>query len=199
MASASSTESRIESYLVRVQAALRGIPEREIDDILRELRSHIADLSGPDGRGADAALRSLGDPVNLARTYRAENQMVRAECSGSPLVILQGLRHVSQSRLGQIIATSLYLFAYINVGVLWAAAIEKLFAPSRGGLWYVPGDWSSITLVIEGNPPAGAREVLGWWLVPIAVLVGWALKMVTDRIAQWWIARYRRQRKAMEA
>lgn len=198
MASASSTESRIESYLVRVQAALRGIPEREIDDILRELRSHIEDLSGPDGRGADAALRSLGDPVNLARTYRAENQMVRAECSGSPLVILQGLRHVSQSRLGQITATSLYLFGYINVGVLWAAAIEKLFAPSRGGLWYVPGDWSSITLVIEGNPPAGAREALGWWLVPIAVLVGWAVKMVTDRIAQWWIARYRRKRKAPE-
>ena len=37
-------ESRIAGYLGRVRVALRGIPEREIEDTLRELHSHIADL-----------------------------------------------------------------------------------------------------------------------------------------------------------
>src|SRR5215813_849600 len=192
-------DPKVESYLAGVRAALRGMPKHEIDDILRELRSHVVDLTGKEGSGVKVALESLGDPVELAKTYRAESQMVRAECSGSPLIILQGLRHASRSRLGRVTATALYALGYINVLTLWAAAIDKLFAPTRAGLWYVPGEIWSLTLVTSGNPLAGARELLGWWLVPIAVLVGWAIRHVTDRIAQWWIGRYRRRKELREA
>src|SRR5215469_6929920 len=161
MATAGARESRTDSYLSRVRAALRGLPEHEVDDILRELRGHIVELAGQDGSGLEAALRSLGDPGDLAKTYRAENQLAQAECSGSPLVILQGLRHASGSRQGRFAATALYAFAYINVLTLWAAALERILAPSHGGLWYVRGNIWSITLVTGGNPPAGAQELLG--------------------------------------
>ncbi len=117
--------------------------------------------------------------------------MVRAQCSGSPLIILQGLRHASSGTLGRVTLTALYVLGYFGMGTLWAGALEKILAPSRGGLWYTPGDFWSITLVVGGNPPAGARELLGWWLVPIALLGGWAVKYVSDRVAQWWIGRYR--------
>jgi hypothetical protein len=173
MASAANPESRIDSYLARVRVALHGLPAREIDDILRELRGHIQEVGGSEG--LEAALESLGDPVDLAMTYCAENRMVRAECSGSPLVILQGLRHASRTRAGRLTVTALYAFAYINVLTFWAAAIEKLFSPSRGGLWYTLGNIWSITLITGGNPPAGARELLGCWLVPIAATAGWLL------------------------
>jgi hypothetical protein len=199
MATAGGLESRTESYLASVRAALRGLPEREIDDILRELRGHIAEVAGRDGSELETALQSLGDPVDLAKTYRAESQLVRAECSGSPLVILQGLRHASGSRLGRFAVTALYAFAYINVFALWAAALEKFFSPAKTGLWYTPGNLWSLTLVPGGEQPPRARELLGWWLVPIAVVVGWTLKYVTDRIAQWWIGRYRRRKAAREA
>jgi hypothetical protein len=197
MATAGGQASRTEGYLARVQAALRGLPEREVEDILRELRGHIAEIAGREG--LEAALRSLGDPVDLAGNYRADSQLVRAECSSSPLVILQGLRHASRSRLGRFAATALYAFAYINVFALWAAALDKFFSPSKTGLWYTPGNLWSLTLVPAGERPAGARELLGWWLVPIAVLFGWALKYLTDRIAQWWIRSYRRTKAAREA
>jgi hypothetical protein len=136
--------------------------------------------------------------VDLAETYRSENQMVRAECSGSPLVILQGLRYASRTRWGRVTATALYAFGYINVLTLWAAAIDKLFAPSRTGIWYTPGQIWSLTLITGGNQPAGARELLGWWLIPIVVILGWVLRYVTDWIAQWWISRYRRSRALRE-
>jgi len=199
MTTTTGVESKIDSYLARLRVALHGLPRGEIDDILQELRSHVVELSEKKGQGIEVALESLGDPVELAKTYRAENQMLRAECSGSPLVILQGLRHASRSRLGRVTATALYALGYLNVLTLWAAAIDKLFAPTRAGLWYVPGEIWSLTLVTSGNPPAGARELLGWWLVPIAVLVGWAIRHVTDRIAQWWIGRYRRRKELREA
>ena len=187
-------EPKLESYLSRVRIALRGLPEREIDDILRELRSHVDDYAGKDGLGVEAALQSLGDPVDLAQSYRSENQMVRAECSGSPLIILQGLRHASTGTVGRVTLTALYVLGYFGMGTLWAGALEKLLAPSRGGLWYTPGDVWSITLVVGGYPPAGARELLGWWLVPMAVLAGCGVKYGSDRIAQWWIGRYRRSK-----
>lgn len=199
MTSAVGLETKIDTYLARVRAALRGLPEGEIEDILRELRSHAVELSGKDGKGIDEALESLGDPVDLAKSYRAQNQMVQAECSGSPLVILQGLRYASRNRVGRVAATALYAFGYINVLTLWAAAIEKVFAPSWTGLWYTPGQLWSVTLVTGGNQPEGAQELLGWWLVPAAVIVGWALRYLTDRIAQWWIGRYRRSRASQEA
>lgn len=190
---------RIESYLARVRVALRGLPEREIDDILRELKSHVDELAAREGAGVEAALQSLGDPLDLAQAYRSENQMVRAQCSGSPLVILQGLRHACSGTPGRVTATALYVLGYFGLGTLWAGALEKLLSPSRGGLWYTRGDFRSITLLVGGNPPAGARELLGWWIVPITLLAGLGVKYASDRIAQWWIGRYRRSKRLQEA
>ncbi len=198
MNASSGSAPKIESYLARVRVALRGLPDREIDDILRELRSHVDELTGKEGSGVEAALQSLGDPLDLAQTYRSENQMVLAQCSSSPLTILQGLRHASGDTLGRVTATALYVLGYFGMGTLWAGALQKLFAPSRGGLWYTPGDFWSITLVVGGNPPAGARELLGWWVVPIALLAGFGVKYASDRIAQWWIGRYRRSKASQE-
>lgn len=199
MTFSANVESRIENYLARVRVALRGLPEGEIEDILRELRSHVEELAGADGREVDGALGSLGDPVELAKTYRAERELVQAECSSSPLVILQGLRHASRSRLGRMTSTALYAFGYILVLTLWAGAIEKVFAPSRTGLWYTPGNLWSLTLVTGGNQPPGARELLGWWLIPVALVTGWILRYATDRIAQSWIGRYRRSKTSRQA
>lgn len=181
----------VDRYLAHVRAALRGVPTAEADDILRELHSHIDDLTR-DGTDARAALNSLGDPVDLAKTYTAAHQLVRAECSASPLVILQGLRHASRSRWGRLAVTALYLFGYMSVLTLWSAVIDKLFTPSSTGLWYMPGNPWSLTLVSRGSPPAGGRELLGWWFVPIGAGAGWVLRAVIDWLAQAWIRRYRR-------
>src|SRR5579864_1780237 len=37
----------------------------------------------------------------------------------------------------------------------------------------------------------GAGELLGWWLVPIGLALGLALRYPIDWVAQWWIRRYR--------
>jgi hypothetical protein len=188
------SDSRIESYLAQVRVALRGLPDREIDDILRELRSHAVELAGPEGADVETALRSLGDPVELAETYRAQNRMIQAECASSTLVILQGLRHASRNRIGRFTATVLYVLGYVYVVTLWAAAVEKLFEPSRIGLWYAPGSFWPLHLVTDGRQSAGATELLGWWLVPAAVVAGWVLRYAIDHAARWWIRHYRQSK-----
>lgn len=198
MTLAADANAKVSSYLGQVRAALRGLPQPQIEEIIRELRSHVTELAGAEGQGIEAALRSLGDPIGLANTYQSEHRIKRAECSGSSLVILQGLRATTRGGLGRIAATALYAFGYINALALWAAAVDKFFTPSRVGLWFNPGNLWPFTLVTRGDTPSGAREVLGWWFVPFALFVGWALKYLTDRIARWWIARYRRSRESQE-
>ena len=189
-----SVESRVESYLDRVRMALRGQPERQIADILRELRAHAVELA--DGEGIEAALASLGDPVDLAKAYQAESQIVRAECSSSSLRILLGLRHAGRTRAGRFLATVLYVFGYVNVVTLWLAAADKLLFPSRTGLWYVAGDWKSLALRTNDTPPPGAHELLGWWLIPVAILAGWILRYLIDSGARWWLRRFRQSEGA---
>lgn len=167
MTTRASSEPRIDSFLSRLRAALRGMPEREIDDILREIRSHIAELSEAEGSDVEAAIRSLGDPIDLATTYRAENLMIRAECSGSPLVILQALRHASRTRAGRFTATLLYVLGYSTVIALWREAIHEILAPVR------------------------PRELLGWWLAAVLIVAGWAVKYAVDHVAKWWLRHYR--------
>jgi hypothetical protein len=190
------SDSRIDGFLSRLRAALRGMPEREIDDILREIRGHIMELSEAEGSSVDAAIRSLGDPVDLAATYRAENLMIRAECSGSPLLILRALRHASRTRAGRFTATLLYVIGYAMVVELLRVAIAKLFDPARTGLWYVPGNAWSLTLVDDGAVPAGARELLGWWLIPAVLVTACVVKYGVDNVARWWLRRYRRSNES---
>jgi hypothetical protein len=45
--------------------------------------------------------------------------------------------------------------------------------------------------VTNGNPPAGARDLLGWWLIPAAVVGGWILRYFIDWVARGWLRRYR--------
>jgi hypothetical protein len=185
-----SVELRVDSYLDRVQTALRGMPERQIDDIMRELRAHAVELA--ERKGIEAAFESLGDPVDLAKAYRAESQITQAECSSSSLRIVLGLRHAGRTRAGRFLAMVLYAFGYANVLTLWLAAADKILFPSRTGLWYLPGDWKSLTLRTNGSSPPGAHELLGWWLIPVAILAGWILRLLIDGGARWWLRRYRR-------
>lgn len=197
IAATSSLDPRIENYLAKVRATLRGVPDGEVEDILRELRSHVDELAG--GEGVEAALASLGAPGELANSYRAEKQLKRAECSNSPLVILAALRKATRTWAGRTGIMALYIFGYVNVIMFSIATADKVIWPARTGLWYTPGRPWATDVVLDGEHAAGARELLGWWLVPCALVAALAFKFVTDRIARWWIARYRRSHGLKEA
>jgi hypothetical protein len=116
--------SKVDSYLTQVRAALHGLPEGQVDDILRELRGHALELA--EAKGVEAALNSLGDPVDLAKTYRAENQIIQGECSGSPLAILLGLRHASRSRAGRLLGTVLYVQTLLAIADRVVGNVHRL-------------------------------------------------------------------------
>jgi hypothetical protein len=198
MAITSDAQHRIDAYLTRLRSRLRGIDEQEIREIVEELRSHILDKTGSGEEGTvDQTLDALGSPEHLAAEYLTDNLLARAEVSRSPARILDALfRWASLSMAGFSVFLSSILGYFLGI-VFVLCALLKPIHPQTAGLWAYPagGDESTISLRLGfGSAPPDGRDVLGWWIVPIGLVVGCGLVMLTTRLALWCVRHYRHSR-----
>jgi hypothetical protein len=198
------SEQRIEAYLGRLRGRLRGVNQKEIREIVEELRSHIIDKAGagePSGEitaaGVDAALAALGSPEELASQYLTDNLLARAEVSRSPLPVLKGLfRWATLSLVGFFVLLGSIAGYFVGI-VFVLVAVAKLFHPHTAGLWIFPNDGDDFQLSFRlgfGSVPVGGRDLLGWWIVPIGWIGGAGLVMLTTHVAVWFVRQYRRSR-----
>ena len=59
-----------EQYIREVRSRLTGMDSRVKEDVVRELRAHIADLVRTNGGNAQAAMLSLERPADVAKRYK---------------------------------------------------------------------------------------------------------------------------------
>jgi uncharacterized membrane protein len=211
------SQQRIEAYLSRLRGRLRGINDEEVREILEEMRSHILDKAAAAAEmggaitgatrgatngevtpaGVDAALAALGSPEELASEYMTDNLLARAEVSRSPVQILKSLfRWASLSVAGFFVLLG-SVAGYFFGAVFMLVAVAKLFHPRTAGLWTFPNSSGEIEMSFRlgfGSAPAGGKDVLGWWIVPIGWMAGVALVMLTTHVAVWCVRQYRRSR-----
>jgi hypothetical protein len=192
-------QRRIEAYLSRVRARLRGLNQPDIREIVEELRSHILDkaASGEDVTVAavDKALVALGTPEELATQYITDDFLARAEVSRSPVCVLERLfGWASLSAAGSLVLLgSVAGYSFGTIFVLCAAL--KPLHPQNAGLWVSRDNTGDLAISLSlgfGTVPRVGRDVLGWWIVPIGLLAGCGLMMLTTRFALWCARQYRR-------
>lgn len=194
---------KIDAYIARLRKRLRSIDEQELREILEELRGHILDKSGMSGEepaaaAVDRTLASLGTPEQLAGEYLADNLLAQAEVSRSPLRILQILfRWASLSVSGFFVFLGSIVGYFLGASLILCALLKPLH-PQTAGLWKIPtgagGSAFSLRLGFGGVPP-GASDLLNWWIIPIGLVVGGALIMLTTRFGLGCARRFRRSRK----
>jgi hypothetical protein len=194
-------QATIEAYLNRVRGRLRGLSAEDKREILEELHSHIVDTAassaGQTTLAVEAALASLGSPEDLAREYVTDELLSRAEVSRSPWHLLDSLfRWASMSLAGFVVLLGSITGYFLGAVFILVAAL-KPFHPETAGLWFsqdVTGDRTFSLRMGFGTVPAGMREVLGWWIVPIGLLVGLGLVIGTTQVALWCAQQYRSPR-----
>jgi hypothetical protein len=197
----SDAQQRIEAYLARLRVRLCGINDQDVHEIVEELRSHILDKANVSGEvtaaGVDAALSALGSPEELASEYMTDNLLAQAEVSRSPLQILGSLfRWASLSVAGFFVLVG-SLVGYVLGVAFILCGLLKPFHPQTAGLWVIPDGTGASEISLRlgfGSAPAGGRDVLSWWIVPIGLVVGCGLVMLTTRFALWCVRQYRRSR-----
>ncbi len=195
---ADDARQRIDTYLAKLRGRLRGFNDAEVREVVDELRSHIADKLATTGTAnvaaVDDALAALGTPEELASQYITDNLLARAEVSRSPVQILKSLfRWASLSIAGFLVLLGSLTGYFLGI-VFMLCALLKPFHPRTAGLWIIPdgaGDSEISVRLGFGSMPAG-REVLGWWIVPLGLVVGCGLVMLTTRFAVWCARRSRK-------
>jgi hypothetical protein len=191
-------QQRIEAYLAKLRGRLRGFGDAEVREVVDELRSHITDKFAMSGQvtpaTVDAALAALGTSEELASQYITDNLLARAEISRSPRQILKSLfRWASLSVAGFCVLLGSLTGSFLGI-VFMLCALLKPFHPRTAGLWIIPDGARDSEISVRlgfGSIPAG-RELLGWWIVPLGLIVGCGLVMITTRFAVCCARRYRR-------
>ena len=142
----------------------------------------------------------MGTPEELASRYRTDELLKRAQITRSPLVSLRSLFRWATLSFAGLVVLLVSVFGYSLGGGLVIIGALKLVWPRATGFWmefYPDGSPKSASggfgSGYASQPPAG-REVLGWWLVPVGLILGSALLFLTFRFGSWSIRRFWRPR-----
>jgi hypothetical protein len=73
-------------------------------------------------------------------------------------------------------------------GVSVVCVISKIFHPHRAGLWKFGSDEFSLHLgLTDFVPPPVSQELLGWYLVPLGLLIGIMALVAANQIVRRWL------------
>lgn len=174
----------LEMYLQTVKNHLQSLSPEDSSEIIRELRSHVLDRVKGDLSYAavSATLTRLGDPREIARINLRMRSAEVAVSHPTPLTVARALSRLAAIGGKGFLIFILSLTGYAFAGCWLATAIAKPFAPDRVGLWLLPDPTGDLSLSL-GRHGAGAagHEVLGWWIIPIGLVVGAVCAFLTYR------------------
>ena len=182
--------AHLDTYLAQVHRHLHGLSEAEARETLAELRAHVLDrMDGQASPSAvEAAIGALGNPREVARLNVTERVASAVEGDRSVFSVLRATGRLAGLSLHGFVVFLVSLSGYALAAALVATAIMKPFAPSRAGLWMLPADDFSFSLGIVDHAPQ-ARELLGWWIIPIGLLAGAGLAWLTWRFGVFSVRR----------
>ena len=193
---------QLESYLNRVRENLRGLDPAEVSEILQELRSHVMDFVAGDMSDARVAvaLEKLGDPQEIARLNMSMRVAVQSLDRRSPVGVFQAVVRLARLSVRGAFTLFISLLGYAFAASWLITALAKPLSPQRVGLWYLPGKAGDLSLSLGSHSGSVAgHDLLGWWIVPVGLLVGVAAGYLTYRYDLYAIRRIARLRPGAEA
>lgn len=182
-------ESRINGYLFILDRSLRSFLPREVaSDAVREVASHIRERcdqaeAAPDERTAiERVLAELGPPMRVAQAYSHEMTLDEAVTTGRFVPMSRALWHGATTSVIGFVWASL-VFTGWSMGIsLLAMAVLKPILPNNIGVFTLNGQFSGFG--IEFGLPPGTEAHGGYWLIPIALVAGLGMLVLTQRLSR---------------
>jgi len=186
------SEIQVNNYLRQLRASLTGMTVSEREDIVEEIRMHIRERSSDLSTGVDAVLVGLGPAEDLAQQYRTGLLVQRARTSRSPVLILRAALRWATTGVEGFIVFVIALIGYATGAVFLLLALLKPLFPANTGLWVGPDQFNfSFRMgATMTNPASPVHEALGWWLVPVCLVIGALSLALTTKILQFLMGRF---------
>lgn len=164
--------SEIDRLLARTDA--------DVVELRGDLEAHVVDSmaaasGGSERERLDAALSRLGRPIDYLRPLLADEMIERGTLTYSPIMIIRGLSHAVMAGSRRAVIGLMFGIGYLLLAIFTSMALLKpLWGEHVGVFRYADGTLNA-GIVSQSD---GARELLGWWSIPIALLLA-ALLYVT--------------------
>ncbi len=189
------SQKTIDAYLVSLRKQLRDLLDEDVNDIVEEIRGHILDKTSGDSPADSvvSTLAALGTPEELAGRYRTEELLKRAQLARSPGFMFRSLLRWANLSMAGLVVFVLSAAGYCVGGWLVVFGALKVISPHTTGLWWTafPDGTHSLGMG-SGSQPGQGHDLLGWWLVPIGLVLGGGLVLLTFRFDVWSIRKFSR-------
>lgn len=133
--------TEVDRYMVEVRSAMAGMEPSVREDILRELRSHIAEAAAANGGDTAGAVQAMGPPEAVGREYRKLYgygrvfellfALLAAGLAALSIPVLQGM---TDSSGVAAYMPSLLSFPFLVAAIVWLLWVS-VAAGSRAGLY----------------------------------------------------------------
>ena len=174
---------RWDTYFSEVDRLLGRIGEDGFG-LRGELEAHLADsyatgdLEQSEAARLQAAIDRLGTPANYLRPLLADELLDRGTRTYQPAPIAKGLYHSLRAGSSRAITGAAFALGYLLLAAFAATALLKPLWGNHVGLFRQPDGAVSFGIIADTT---GARELLGFWIIPIALAMTALLYIVLTR------------------
>ncbi len=175
-----STQKIYENYLKRVGKMIAILSKEDREELLLEIKSHIYEGMQRDKTEDKVAtllklLDDLGEPEDFLKPMIAERKLLEATRSYNPKHIFLALKLNLQNGSKFILFAFLYLLLFTFITL----PITKVIFPNQTGLFYKNNVFFGFGFI---DDVAGTEELLGFWLIPICVIIGLFLFIIVTQL-----------------
>ena len=194
-------QSRVRGYLFVLERSLRTfLKPALVSDAVREIESHILDRVRetepiPNERDAlERVLEHLGSPLTVARAYSAEMAAEEAVVTGRIVAVGRTLLYLAAAGVRGFFAVLALCVGYtVGLGMVLLAPL-KIIAPNNVGILLVGGVPVAVGALFP--VPDDVQLIGGFWFVPLVLLIGITVLLVTHRAARGFVRRWLERRRA---
>jgi hypothetical protein len=157
-----------------------GADAAELPD---DLQAHVADSMAASPGGSelerlDAALSRLGRPIDYLRPLLADELIERGTRSYSPVTIARGISYAVMAGSRRAAIALIFGIGYLSLAIFTGMAVLKPLWGEHVGVFRNADGTISACIVARSD---GARELLGWWSILIALLLATLLYVILTK------------------
>jgi len=161
-----------DNYIKSIKNVVKPISKKEQQEVLMEFNSHIYEhlQNNKSKNELDSLLNAidkLGSPEIVLKPLVADKLLERATKTFNPIHVFQALVR----NVGNGISYIIFFFLYTFLGTFVFLIFAKLFKGDDVGMWYNGGEFVSLGMISGISDQSGYREVLGYWFIPVMILV----------------------------
>lgn len=183
-----------ERYFRQVEKHTRALASDQKKEIGLEIQDHLfegfkAEKGENEAERLLNAIEKIGEPEEFLRPMMADYLLSRASRTMNPRTVIKGLYYNLFGGLKKSLVSLLYGVGYLLVIMFGLMALLKVFFPGNVGLIAHESGSMSFGILFDSGPKLGIifdgtplkEELLGFWIVPISLLIGTLLYLVLTK------------------